>query len=89
MEVGFVTKTTFKRLISSGDVASNKEQLFYNGVQAFFLKAYQYAISHLPIDDPVLVNAAFVRFEDREESSISMPQFFVERLLSDFFNQNS
>lgn len=79
MDVGFVTKTTLKRLISSGDVASNKEQVFYNGVQAFFLKAYGYAISHLPVDDPVLLNAEFLRFEDREHSSISMPQFFVER----------
>lgn len=79
MDVGFVTKTTLKRLISSGDVASNKEQVFHNGMQAFFLKAYEYAISHLPVDDPVLLNAEFVRFEDREHSTISMPQFFVER----------
>lgn len=40
---------------------------------------YEYALSHLPIDDPVLVNAEFVKFEDRESSSLSMPQYFVER----------
>ena len=79
MDVRFVTKTTLQRLISSGDVASNKEKVFYNGVQAFHLKAYGYAISHLPVDDPVLLNAEFVQFEDREHLSISMPQFFVDR----------
>lgn len=79
MDVGFVTKTTLKRLIASGDIPSSKEKVFLNGVQAFFLKSYGYAISHFPIDDPVLLNAEFVRFEDREHSSISMPQFFVER----------
>ena len=79
MDVGFVTKTTLKRLISSGDVASNQEQVFNNGVQAFLLKAYEYAISHLPVDDPILLNAEFVQFEDREHLSISMAQFFVER----------
>ena len=78
MDFGFVTKTTLKRLIPSRDVAPNKEQVFYNGVHVFFLKAYGYAISHLPVD-AVLFNAEFVRFEDREHSSISMPQFFVER----------
>lgn len=79
IDVGLVTKTTLKRLITSGDIPSSKEQVFLNGAYAFFQKAYEYALSHLPIDDPVLVNAEFVRFEDRESSSLSMPQFFVER----------
>ena len=79
MDVRFVTKTTLKSLTSFGDVSFSKEQVFLNGVQAFFLKAYGYAKSHLPVDDPVLLNAEFVRFEDREHTSISMPQFFVER----------
>ena len=77
IDVEFVTKTTLKRLITSRDIPSSKEQVFLNG--AFFQKAYEYALSHLPIDDPVLVNAEFVRFEDRESSSLSMPQYFVER----------
>lgn len=79
IDVGFVTKTMLKCLIISGDIPSSKEQVFLNGTYAFFQKAYEYALSHLPIDDPVLVNAAFVRFEDRESSSLPMPQFFVER----------
>ena len=75
IDVRFVTKTMLKRLIISGDIPSSKEQVFLNGTYAFFQKGYDYALSHLP----VLVNAEFVRFEDRESSSLSMPQFFVER----------
>lgn len=54
IDVGFVTKTTLKCLITSGDIPSSKEQVFLNGAYAFFQKAYEYALSHLPIDDPVL-----------------------------------
>lgn len=79
IDVGFVTKTTLECLIKSGDIPSSKEQVFLNGAYAFFQKAYEYALSHLPIDDPVLVNAEFVRFDDRDNSSLSMRQFFVER----------
>lgn len=79
IDVGFVTKTTLKRLLTSGDIPSSKEQVFLNGAYAFFQKAYECALSHLRIDDPVLGNAEFVRFEDRESLSLSMPQFFVQR----------
>lgn len=79
MDIGFVTRTTLNRLISSGDVSPYKEQVFFRGVETFFLKAYGYAISRFPVDDPVLLNAEFVKFEDREHSSLSMPQFFAQR----------
>lgn len=79
IDVGFLTKTTLKCLITSGDIPSSKEQVFLNGAYAFFQKVYECVLSHLRIDDLVLGNAEFVRFEDRESLSLSMPQFFVQR----------
>ena len=78
MDIRFVTKT-LNCLILSGDVTAEKEQLIFKGVEVFILQAYEYAISHFPVDEPVLLNEAFVQFEDREQSFLAMPQLFAQR----------
>ena len=47
IDVGFVTKTTLKCLITSGDIPSSKEQVFLNGAYAFFQKAYMNMLFHI------------------------------------------
>ena len=79
VDIGFVTRTTLNRLVESGDVTANEKAKFYEGAKAFFFTAFKYGVRHMPVDDPVLENAQFVHFEDRENMSFSIPQYFVER----------
>ena len=79
MDVGIVTKTTVNRLHAAGDISTQKFNVFYTGAEAFFVRAFEYACQHMPIDDDFLVNAQFVEFGCRESCSSAMPQYFAQR----------
>lgn len=78
-DIGFLTKTTVNRLLAEGDASSRDENRFYEGVKRFFSTAFEYAVTHMPVNDPVLVNAQFVQFSNRENCQVDMPQYFVHR----------
>ena len=44
----------------------------------FMVKAYKYAMSHLPIHDPVLKHAEIVQFDQRHTADFESHQFFVK-----------
>lgn len=79
IDVGLVTRTSMNNLVSAGDVGPEDEKRFYVGARAFFIKAFEYALSHMPLDDELLINAEMVYFEQRETITPSMVQYFVER----------
>lgn len=56
-----------------------KKKMFYDGAKAFFLKAFEYSVECMPVGDPLLQNAQFVHFEDKDNMSVSMPQYFFQR----------
>ncbi len=60
-------------------MTANEKAKFYEGAKAFFFIAFEYGVRRMPVDNPVLENARFSHFEDRENMSFSMPQYFVER----------
>lgn len=78
-DIGFLTKTTLNRLLAEGDASSRDENCFYEGVKQVFSTAFEYAVTHMPVNDPVLVNAQFVQFSNRENCQVDMPQYFVHR----------
>ena len=43
------------------------------------MKAMEYALSNLPMDDEVLTNAKFVNVMSRDEASMAQVEYFVER----------
>ena len=66
-------------LVSAGDVGPEDEKRFYAGARAFFI---EYALSHMSLDDELLINAEMVYFEQRENIKPSMVQYFVERYIT-------
>ena len=79
LDVGFVTRTSLNNLVSFGDIGAEDEKRFYVGTRSFFSKAFEYAVSHIPVNDELLVNAEMVHFEEREKLKPSMVQDFVQR----------
>lgn len=77
-----MTRTSMNNLVSAGDVGPEDEKQFYAGARAFFIDAFKYALSHMPLDDELLINAEMVYFEQRENIKPSMVQYFVERYIT-------
>ena len=50
-------------LVSAGDVGPEDEKRFYAGARAFFIDAFECALSHMPLDDELLMNAEMVYFK--------------------------
>ena len=79
INIGFVTRTALNNLVSSGDVGAKDEKRFYVGARTFFIEVFEYAVSHMPVNDELLVNAEMVYFEEREKLEPSIMQYFVQR----------
>ena len=63
-----------KNLISAGYVGPEDEKRF--------IDAFEYAVSHMPLDDELLINAEMIYFEQRGNIKPSMVQYFVERYIT-------
>ena len=74
-----MTRTALNNLVSSGDFGAEDEKRFYVGARSFFIEAFEYAVSHMPVNDELLVNAEMVYSEEREKLEPSMVQYFVQR----------
>ena len=65
--IGIVTRNILKRLFDNGDVAQNDVDCFSNAVHDFFVKAFNYRVKWLPLDDSFIKNSVFVDFEKRND----------------------
>ena len=79
MDVGFITRSTLNHLLTVGDICENDVKTFYNGVKMFFTTAFKYALNHMPFEDPVLQNAQFIEFDNRDNCTVNIPLYFVQR----------
>ena len=77
--VGIVTKTCVRKLLEEGDISQAQVTKFYDGARAFYVRAMEYALENLPMNDEMLKNAAFVSFRSRESANFSQVEYFVER----------
>ena len=54
-------------------------RLFCTAVRQFYIKAADYALNNLPLNDPVLQNSKFVDFMKRDTQDFSQVEYFVAR----------
>ncbi|XP_041482851.1 uncharacterized protein LOC121429723 isoform X2 [Lytechinus variegatus] len=79
LTIGFTTRATLNRLLEGGDISQTQVKKFFAGVRGFFCEAVSYALSRLPLDEPVLQHATFVDWHQKMEASIDDVLFFVDR----------
>lgn len=77
--VGIMTRRQLRKLLDEGDISPSLVTEFYRGVRAFFVRAFQYALDNLPLNDELLKNAKFTSFMSRDSIYFSKIEYFVER----------
>ncbi|XP_071501886.1 uncharacterized protein [Diadema antillarum] len=77
--IGFGAKTLLNKLLNEGSISGHQASKFYEGVRAFYSRAFSYALGQLPLDDRLLRNAAFVNFRRRENAALSEVEYFIDR----------
>ena len=77
--VGMTTKMRLRKLLEDGDISPAQRKRFYDSARAFYVRALEYAIDTLPLNDDLLSNARFIDFHSRENSNFSQVQYFVNR----------
>lgn len=85
-DVDFVSRTALNNLVSSGDIGAEDEKQFYEGARSFFIESFEYAVSHMPVNDELLVNAELVYFEEREKLEPSMVQYCLSKTVMKRFS---
>ena len=78
LDIGFSTKATVNKLTHDG-YNMHKIKQFYIGVRSFYKEALLYGRSHLPLNDPILLNARFLNFNERGSVELSQVLYFVNR----------
>lgn len=77
--IGIITRSLLNKLRDEGDISTNEVNKFYLAVRSFYYNATEYAIKNLPLNDPVLQNANFLRFEARQAAIFTQVEFFLNR----------
>ena len=73
------TRQHLNRLLDEGDIGASQEKAFYAVVRSFYITAVKYSLDNLPLNDPVLKNALFVDFAQREQAAFPQVEFFIHR----------
>ena len=69
--IGPLTRNTLKRLLEEGEIDQTEVDQFFDAVRAFFVKAYEYCVQWLPLDDLFMKHCIFVDFKRRSEVSFA------------------
>ena len=69
--IGPLTRSTLKRLLEEADIDQSEVDQFFDAVRAFFIKAYEYCVQWLPLDDIFMTHCIFVDFKRRAEVSFA------------------
>ena len=73
--IGFLTRS----VMTSRDTLPQEKCRITEKCRCFMVEAYKYAMSHLPIHDPVLKHAEIAQFSRRRIVHFESLEFFVER----------
>lgn len=84
LNIGFTTRAKLNKLLDDGDITPQQIDNFHEAALTFLLRAVDYAIKKLPLQEPLLTHAKYVDVRQRSECSIDDVLYFVERL--GFFN---
>ena len=77
--IGMSTKTLIRHYLEDGSISEFQVTKFYRAVRSFYIKAFEYSLTHLPISDTLLQNATYLDFSRRAQSTFSQVEYFVER----------
>lgn len=75
MMIGFTTRLA----INKYDILQPEEAIIIKGCKGFFIAECEYAISHLPINDELLLHAEILNFKNREELYFDSIIYFIQR----------
>ncbi|XP_029958821.1 uncharacterized protein LOC115396888 isoform X4 [Salarias fasciatus] len=79
LNVGFTTRATLDRLLEAGEVTPEKAQQFQQAALAFLVRAVEYAMDTLPLEDALLKHARFLDVQLRAECGVEDALYFVDR----------
>ena len=72
LEIGFLTKSSIKKLHQDGDISEHQTKTFNKAARRFFERAFRYAPDNLPHQDELLFSAQCSNWETRQNNGISM-----------------
>ena len=67
-------------MLDDGDIDQNDVDTFFEGVLNFFVKAYNYFVAWLPLDDGFIKHSIRIDFEKRNEATFD----YIETILQTF-----
>ena len=73
--IGISTRATIRKLLEEGDIGPHDTSMFYKSVRAFYVRAMKYALDNLPIKDPLLRNARFLSFKNKDDATFSQVEY--------------
>ena len=76
--IGLITRQRLNKLFREGDLSPTEKSKFLKSVRAFYIRAMEYSIANLPLND-LLRNAAFVHIPSREDARFTQVEYFVSR----------
>ncbi|KAL1268761.1 hypothetical protein QQF64_034124 [Cirrhinus molitorella] len=77
--LGLTTKATLRGLHEAGDIPSSDVDKFYKAARGFLVRSTEYALTKLPLREPLLSHAQFVDFRQRLDSKLDDVLYFVQR----------
>ena len=87
LSVGFVTKSTLRKLYNEGDVTQQAIDKFYDAVRCYYTEAFNYCIQWLPLNDEIINNTDFIDFNFRASCNFDQVETIVAsfpRILKEF-----
>ena len=80
--IGYVTKQEVNKLLHNGDISAHQHSSFYTGVRRFFESVTSYLLKWCPLKDDLLLNATWIDFKQRLNSTFSSVEYFIARFPS-------
>ena len=77
--IGFITKQKLQKLLDDGDISEHKYATFYKAARIFFEKATSYLLKWCPLREELLINATWIDFTQRLQSTFSSVEYFIHR----------
>lgn len=75
--IGFTTKQKLRTLKTGGKISEEQIEEFYDSIKVFYIKAVNYLLENLPLDNEIIKHAAFVDFEKREKLNFDSVQVII------------
>ncbi|XP_063058610.1 uncharacterized protein LOC134452176 isoform X2 [Engraulis encrasicolus] len=79
LNIGFTTRAKLNSLLKEGHITPQHVEEFHTAALAFLIKAVDYTMKILPLENPLLRHAKFADVRQRLECSVDDALYFVDR----------